>query len=242
MAASLDDQIQLTCRPHDGASAPINAGQRDFKPLYGDSNKLLIDVQSAFSQARDLAHLPNARLQVFDRDDLRDCTTSAYSEMAFKGTRPYDAVLICSNFRFVVANYEQVLFVIAHELGHLKQRHAEASDDKEKLLREAWVAAHPANPKRLYDPKERQRQLAAAVCPELSRQAVDQEFEADRFAVDLTRQAGYDPAQGALTQRQIADYLAALVRADLPGHDRLERARRIMQRAGEARPSGSGAR
>ncbi|NNN04882.1 MAG: M48 family metalloprotease [Elusimicrobia bacterium] len=231
MAASVDDQMPLSCRTPVVTSAQANAGQRVLEPLYADTQKLLVDVQKAFYQARELARLPDARLQIFNRDDLRDCTTSAYSEMAFRGMRPYDAVLICSNFRFVVANYEQIFFVIAHELGHLKYRHAELAEDTEKLLRGRWLAAHPRNPNTPYDRKERRRQLTAAVCPQLNRQASDQEFEADRFAVDLTRRAGYDPTQGALTQRQIADYLAAAARTDVPGHDRLERARRIIERA-----------
>jgi Zn-dependent protease with chaperone function len=147
------------------------------------------DVERAFTRAAVLARRPRTRLFVLERGDPRDCAAGAYSEQAFVGARPYDAVFVCSSLGLVAKDYDQVFFVLAHEFGHLALRHGQAAP------------------------------------------GAGQEFEADRYAVELARRAGLDPAQGAVTQRRVADYLAAAGKADAPGHDRLERARRIRIRA-----------
>ncbi len=129
----------------------------------------------------------------------------------------------------VMRNDDEVAFVLAHEAGHQISRHLQKASAQQQLgaaLLGGLLAASG-------NASEQSVRQAAGLGAFLGRRAYSKkfEFEADRQAVFISMEAGYDPLKGAQPFTRVETGTRQFLGTHPPSSDRLRRIQRAIAEA-----------
>lgn len=164
-------------------SAYIN--EEDFRP----------DVEKAFQSVRQSFEFPqiNQINLAYISGDKEECKLGIYASR--QANKKVPAIIVCSQFRFIAVNYEQLFFIIAHEFAHIKLRHEAAILAKRREV----FKANESAPLDYFG-------MTRAMAPFLH----EIEVAADNEAVDVMQKAGLDPAHGAALMDRFVQHYSEL--------------------------------
>lgn len=174
-------------------AAPASAQQR---PFYPDAASFQAAVVKTFQAVEERSGVTGVELRFVDTAQDPGCDFGAgATEKDFNIVEDKAFIKVCSKLRDWIEDPAELYFVLAHEFGHLKYRHQTAALNKENELLTAYRASHQAPPNlSLYQELD---WALDGIRKDMQAFLVEKEKEADAFAVQLMRQAGLDPRQGA---------------------------------------------
>lgn len=193
-----------------------------------DPARFRSDIDWVLGRLRSSPGLETLRVKM-KRDNNVDCIDSPAAAIApQRSGQGLGTIELCPQLAEIVANRDQIAFVLAHEAGHLFLRHTE----KTRVVADAMVARHPGAFRGITDAQLKLQQEIEA--KELYPFELEQEREADTFATDLIYKLGFDAQSAARSMRDFERWLAGKSNHEhhLATHGSgFERAQRIIERS-----------
>ncbi len=166
--------------PQSSAEDFLMCRQGSTPPSFQDSSQFRIsgsNIQAVFKKI----------LHSFAGDDLSAYFGIAPSILLLPGTAPNafvsdsEHIILTRGLVQIIENQDELAFVVAHELGHLKLGHLVQNSNALPALAERTVS---------------------------HRQLIERELDADKFAVDLLMKSGFNPGSGLKLLGKISAFSA----------------------------------